>query len=590
MHNNPKYQADYDVIVLGFGAAGASAARFAADHKAKVLLVDAAPYGHEGGNTRYAGQIVGYTDDYDNMMKYYENLTKPMNLPYLMLRTYVQGFANMKDYFNKYLCKPTTFASVKEQYAGLGSMAPEYPELKGSHSYDFLMVHNAFFDAALWKLLRQKVIERSKYIDVWLNSRALHLVQDKDKTVVGVQIERDHQKVYVHARKGVVLTTGGFENNKEMVQNYLGADHLLPLGSMYNRGDGVKMASEVGAKMWHMWNYEALGIGHGLVFAEKEGQRGRFIVYPLLAQGSIFTVGDDGSRYYREDEANRHGHIFAHGQWRIPIRCVHPYIIFDQTQLKQIKKHGYPLPDFTDRLISAKSIKKLAKKIGLDPKKLKRTKKEFDHFAKNGIDYAFHRDPKTMRKFDDGPYYAVKMSNDVLNTQGGPERNEKAEVLNENNEPISHLYSAGELGGICANQYQGGNNLAECLIWGKIAGDQSAINDAHLADFVSTKMNGINDLTQGIRQNITVNKNQYLGSSENGMGGRITTRVTYTGGKIQKVEIVENHESEDIAKQALQVIPREIVKNNSVKVDSVSGASMTSKAIKEAVQDAIQKA
>lgn len=49
-----EWDADYDVIVLGFGGAGATAARFAADNGAKVLLVDAAPFGHEGGNTRYS--------------------------------------------------------------------------------------------------------------------------------------------------------------------------------------------------------------------------------------------------------------------------------------------------------------------------------------------------------------------------------------------------------------------------------------------------------------------------------------------------------------------------------------------------------
>lgn len=55
---NTTLDATYDVIVVGFGGAGATAARFAADHQAKVLLIDAAPEGHEGGNTRYAGQIV----------------------------------------------------------------------------------------------------------------------------------------------------------------------------------------------------------------------------------------------------------------------------------------------------------------------------------------------------------------------------------------------------------------------------------------------------------------------------------------------------------------------------------------------------
>ncbi|MCW1000391.1 FAD-binding protein, partial [Streptococcus anginosus] len=53
------YAAEYDVVVLGFGGAGATAARFASDAGAKVLLVDSAPNGHEGGNTRYCAQLIG---------------------------------------------------------------------------------------------------------------------------------------------------------------------------------------------------------------------------------------------------------------------------------------------------------------------------------------------------------------------------------------------------------------------------------------------------------------------------------------------------------------------------------------------------
>lgn len=591
MHINPKFEAEYDVIVLGFGGAGATAARFAADHGKKVLLVDAAPFGHEGGNTRYAGQIVGYTDDHDKMMKYYEALTNPMTVPYTMMETYVTGFANMKAYFKKYLCEPVTYNSLRDKYPVLGSMSPEYPELPGSKSYDFLMVHDGFFDAALWKLLRKKVLDRAGNIDVWLDSRALHLIQEPNSDMVtGAMIKRSNQRIYVHAKKGVVLATGGFENNRKMIRDYLGADHLLPVGSMYNRGDGVSMGEEAGARMWHMWNYEALGMQHGLAFAEPQGKRGKFMIYHGFTNGSLFTVGDDGSRYFREDEINRHGHIYEHGEWRIPIRCVHPYIIFDQTKLDEIEKDGEPIEDFKQRLIKADSISELAEKINVDPEKLTKTFNDFNYFAETGRDYAYNRDPNTLRKFDDGPYYAVKMSNTVLNTQGGPERDSKARILNASGEPIPHLYSAGELGGICANQYQGGNNIAECLIWGKIAGDEAAINQDHVADNVSTDLNGINDLVAGEEKSITTNKDQYLGESNSGIGGKLVVRVTYRDDKINHVEILENHESEDFGKKALQIIPDEIEKSNSTNVDAVSGASATSRAIKEAVQQAINKA
>ena len=64
-HKNFAWDATYDVVVLGFGGAGATAARFAADNNAKVLLVDSAPEGHEGGNTRYSAQLIGTGSDFN---------------------------------------------------------------------------------------------------------------------------------------------------------------------------------------------------------------------------------------------------------------------------------------------------------------------------------------------------------------------------------------------------------------------------------------------------------------------------------------------------------------------------------------------
>lgn len=98
-----EYKAKYDVIVLGFGGAGATAARFAADKGAKVLLVDSAPYGHEGGNTRYCIQLVGTADNYDEMLKYYKQLSEPMDEDEKLQAVYVKGMANMRSYLKKYL-------------------------------------------------------------------------------------------------------------------------------------------------------------------------------------------------------------------------------------------------------------------------------------------------------------------------------------------------------------------------------------------------------------------------------------------------------------------------------------------------------
>mgnify|MGYP001227872157 CR=1 FL=1 len=593
MTKQTNWKASYDVVVLGFGGAGATAARFAADNGAKVLLADIAPYGHEGGNTRYSAQLIGTGYDRKALKKYYEGLTRPMNLPEDMVNIYVDGMVNTPEYVKKYLdAEPVSFMKDFDMpYEAKAAACQEYPNLDGHKTYDYTMVHNGWFDAALWKILRQKVLDRKDKIDVWYDARALHLVQNpENKVIKGVQIIKDGQKINVLAKKGVILTTGGFENNKEMVQNYLGASKLTPLGTLYNKGDGIKMAEEVGAKMWHMWNYEALGFLHGLSFDTPEGERSQlFLEWPQLNHGSIFMIVADGKRYFDETEHDRHGHISDHDIWRVPKPYEKPYIVFDKAQYEDIHKGKIPYDEFDEKLIEADSIEELAKKINVDIDGLKEQVKIFNKAAENGKDIQFNRDPKSLRAFSDGPFYAIKMAYNVLNTQGGPEKDVKAEILDTNEQPIPHLYGAGELGGICANQYQGGGNLAECLIFGKIAGEQAASVDDEVSEAASDQYNDINELVDGNKiDDIKLAENQTLGSSDAGIGGKLVVRVTHANGKIQNVEIVQNHESEDIGKKALEEIPRRIVKANSTDVDAISGASATSRAIKEAVKNALK--
>lgn len=590
------WKADYDVVVLGFGGAGASAARFAADNGAKVLVADVAPYGHEGGNTRYSAQLIGTGDDYDTLKTYYQNLTKPMDLPEEMIDTFVKGMTHSREYVKKYLgVEPVSFMHDFPMDHDLKAAAcQEYPELEGATTYDYTMVHNGWFDAALWKILRQKVLDRKDQIDVWYDARALHLIQDPvSKVVKGVQIYKMGQKINVLARKGVVLTTGGFEANKEMIQAYLGASHLSPLGTVYNRGDGIKMAQEVGAKMWHMYNYEALGMLHGMSFAGKEGERSKLVLgWTQLNHGSIFVVADDGYRYFDESAANRHGHLDDHGIWRVPRTHENPWLIFDEDQYQDFENNPQGIDDFESRLVKADNIQDLAAKIDINGNHLTDQVFLFNAAVNQGRDVQFGRDPETMRRFNaDGPVYAVKLEYNVLNTQGGPERNPQAQIIDVNNEIIPHLYGAGELGGICANQYNGGGNLAECLIFGKIAGENAAKEEEITDEEASTQYNGINELADGDAvKDIPLASDQYLGTSNAGIGGKLVVRVTYDGEQIKNVEVVQDHESEDIGKKALEVVPKEITEANSTDVDAVSGASSTSRAIKEAVKDALSKA
>lgn len=596
LENNISWNADYDVIVIGFGGAGGTAARFAADHGAKVLILEAAPFGHEGGNTRYSAQHIAMGHDLEGITKYYKNLAKPFTLPEKVMDVYMRGLVNIPNYLEKYLnvtkpyigtrdVKPGRPLSTKEQMA-------EYPELAGSDSFDFALIHDRDFDAGLWKLIRGKVLERKDKIDIWLNSRAKRLIQETNsKQIDGVMVERNHHQYFIHAQKGVVLALGGFENNAEMQQNYLLDPERTPLGTLYNRGDGVTMAEDIGAKLWHMHTFENNGIMPGYTFYEGQNKRGRQMRWNLLSDGSVIVVSDDGTRFFNENARGRHGHIYSHGSWQIPTAFKKAYLVFDQKQFDQFKKeYQEKYPTFMDKIVEANSIDNLAEKIKLPAANLSKTITRFNQFANNGEDLQFGRPAKTMSAFDKGNVYAIHLAPSILNTQGGAERNEKAQVLDVDNKPIPHLYSAGEFGGVCVNHYQGGGNLAECLIFGKIAGEQVVKNQGNAVE-VQHPVSKINDLIDGDRiQKVKLGKDQYLGSSEAGLGGKIVVRVTYKDKKIKNVEVLENHETEGIGSVAVKKLPERIVSANSTDVDAVSGASTTSRALKEAVNKAIKKA
>ena len=289
---NIAWDANYDVVVLGFGGAGATAARFAADHDAKVLLVDAAPEGHEGGNTRYSAQLIATGNDFNELKKYYQKLTAPMELDEEMIDTYVDGMVHIPEYVSKYLgVKPY---NAKEYTTDKSIAIIEYPEFPGSESCDLTSVTKQWFDAALWQILKEQVVKRQDKIDVLYSTPAEELIQDPEsKKICGVVIKRDGKLLKVQAKNGVVLTTGGFENNQRMIEDFIGAKRLAPLGTLYNKGDGLRMAQEVGADFWHLHNYESLGLLHGMAFAVPKGLRGRLMLgaqNKAVSSGSVFVI------------------------------------------------------------------------------------------------------------------------------------------------------------------------------------------------------------------------------------------------------------------------------------------------------------
>jgi len=108
------------------------------------------------------------------------------------------------------------------------------------------------------------------------------------------------------------------------------------------------------------------------------------------------------------------------------------------------------------------------------PNVLRETVKQFNKYCKKGEDADFHKPQEWLQPLQDPPYYAVKLWPGGPNTQGGPKRNARGQVLRVDETPIPRLYAAGELGSVWGMLYQGGGNIAECIAFGRISGANAA--------------------------------------------------------------------------------------------------------------------
>lgn len=603
-----RWDAQYDVVVMGMGAAGMVAAKTAADNGAKVVIVEKCEEGKAGGNTKVCGQLFAYANgDKDAAKSYYTALAGGRDIEPEIIDAISEGVANMADIladefgFNK--DEYMDWTGVNVVGTNMGAMSPEYPEMPGHEKMALWTTHAGASDGYLYQGLKQNVTDRVDAIDVWYSSPAKSLIQDPvTKTVVGVTVERDGKEMNIRALNGVCICTGGFECNKEMVQHYLNVINYAPRGGQFNTGDGIKMAQAVGADLWHMDCYEGLfGLG-SVTYPVEEGIPCDMIA--TLAQNAVNTgaailVGTDGDRFVNESETVRHGHLYENGIWENPTFPEKVWYIIDETQKGEIEAAGAMPEEQLAKLTAYDSIDALAEGIGVDKDRLTKTIKNYNSFANNGEDYKCGREAQYMRVFDGKKYYAMYMVSGLLNTQGGPKRSANAEVLDTQGNPIPHLYSAGECGGITVCMYQGGTNIAECITFGRIAGkNAAAVKDTlptytvEAVESAPAQPGDIDDLV-GEEETYETADNQYIGKAQ-GMDDEIVVRVTVDDGKISQVEVLKQNETEGIGVPATEQLPEKFVGLDTEEainaVDGISGATITSNALKQAVVNALLQA
>ena len=604
-----KWDAEYDVVVLGMGFAGMVSAMEAADNGAAVLLCEKMEEGKAGGNSKVCGQSFACgDDDPDATMQYYTAMAAGRRYPEGVLEVITNGVAGMKNTIaDKYGFNIDEFMS----FTGLpvvGNISPEYPSFPGADKISLVVAHQGMSDSFLFQSMKSRLVDNyADKIDVWYATPGEELIQDPvSGAVIGVKVSRNGEERNVRALNGVCICTGGFENDTQMVQDYLGLIDYAVIGGLYNTGDGIKMAQKVGARLWHMSAFEG-GLGMmGCGYNTPEGANA--IQISVLQEtpmntGATIVVGDWGNRYQNESAPVLHGHMSDHnGIWENPKYPQHSWIIWDKTQMDAINgTEGLFDPAYADTVTECATVADAAAVIGCTADDLQFTIDTFNDYATTGIDLAWNRPAETMRAFDGTAYYVMPLKANLLNTQGGPERNTDAQIVGMDGEPIPHLYSAGECGGITTCMYQGGTNVAECFIMGQLAGANAAAakdplpaytlapavesTPAHLGDETDIK-------ESTAASNGTPNDDgTYVGAGK-GIGGEVPVTVTLDDdGKIASVTVGENSETEGIGSKAIEQLPEQFVGLSTADeidaVDGVSGATLTSNALKAAIKAAL---
>ena len=490
-----------DVVVVGAGGAGMTAAITATDAGKKVIVVESQPIA--GGNSvRSTGGMNAAKTPYQDKNEFKEAAGVEKTLATAAEKfadnaTITALAATVKEQWDAYQANPQGYFDSVELMeldtliGGKGKNNPELVKALAENSADAIEwlasigadVKNvgAFGGASVKRIHRPvnadgKVTAVGAYIvpilEKNLQDRNVQFLFDttaneiimKDGKAVGIKATgKDGNKVTINA-KSVVIATGGFGANAEMVEKYKPElKGFATTNAEGAQGQGIEMATAVGAATVDMDQIQI----HPTVHIEEDGNA-HLITEGLRGDGAIL-VNAEGKRFY--DEVSTRDKVSA-AIIAQPDKSA--WLVVDQSMVdKSAVIAGYIKSGYT---VTGATYEELAKAMGVDEATFVSTMNTWNQAVEAKSDAEFNR-TSFANPLTAAPYYAIKITPAVHHTMGGIVINPKAEVLNEKGEAISGLYAAGEVtGGVHGANRLGGNAVADFVVFGRISGQSAADN------------------------------------------------------------------------------------------------------------------
>ena len=546
---------DVDVVIVGAGGAGMSAAITAKQQGKTVLLLEKMPY--VGGNTTEATGGMNAAETHyqaeqgitDSVEQFVEDTMKGghnLNNPDLV-RTMAEKSADAINWLDE-IGAPLP----KVSFSGGATNARIHAPADGSGVGGYLV---SCFSETMEKL----------GIEVLLETKANEIIM-VDGAAAGVKAESPDKELTINA-KAVILTTGGFGANEEMYCTYRpDLKGTVTTNAPGATGDGIVMAQAVGADLVDIEQIQL----HPTV----EQATSMLITEGVRGDGAIL-VNQSGVRFVNElltRDVVSAAELEQEGQYA--------YVIFDQNLREGLKATEKYIKNGI--VTEGETIEALAEKLGIDPAVLAKTLADWNDAVAAGEDKEFGRTTGMEHDLSKAPYYAIKVAPGIHHTMGGVKINTNTQVIDTNGNVIPGLFAAGEVtGGVHGGNRIGGNAVADIVVYGRIAGANACL----YAD--GEPITAQTEATEAAAEEADVQV--YTGKAQ-GMFCEIVAEVTVKDGKIADVKLTGADETPALGGKVLEEMPAKIVEAQSADVDGMTGATVTTDAVKAAVNDALAQA
>lgn len=451
----PNHAENTDILVIGSGASGFTAALAANEYNVKTIIVEKMPIpggnsqlaagGMNAAGTAYQAQK-GINDNPELMFKDTMKGGKNINNPEL-----VKILAEQSNESIKWLAERG--AVLDSPGRGGGASAARMHGPSGG----------AFVGPYLSAFFRNQV--KNKNIDLRVNSKAVRLVTNESGAVTGAIIKGKHSGFYQINAKAVIIATGGFGANPDMVAQFRPElRHTATSNQPGTQGDGIKMGKEIGAAVVDLKEIQV----NPTLLADSPV----IVSETVRGAGAIF-VNRDGVRFISELTTRDVTSAAIFGQKGGSV-----FMIFDQQVRDKVKQTSAAFE--LKKAYQGNTIAELATAINIDPAVLDKTVSRYNSFVDGKADLDFKR-PDLPRKVNAPKFYAIEVKPAIHYTMGGLKFNTHGQVINTSGQPIKGLYAAGEVtGGVHGANRLGGNSISQTITFGRIAGVSAAkaANDA----------------------------------------------------------------------------------------------------------------